>query len=372
MNMTHAAGDDIVALLKDSFERYAAEQYGFKQRWAVLEEPVRYSAKAWSDYAEMGLLAARLPEAYGGIEADARATGAVMETVGARLLMEPILASALLGTGLILNAASEAQQAALLPGLADGSLKLAFGHAESIQAGTEIAVQSACRGGRLCGRKIALLHGDCADRIVVSALDAVGHPGLYMVDAAAPGVRREVLSLLDGRGAANLYFEHAPAERLGAAHTDHSGAISLALDEAAVALCSEAYGAIRVLNETTTAYLKVRVQFGSPIGANQALQHRMVDMYVLQQEVRALTLSAQQALHLPERARARRVSGARAYICGAARKIAAEAVQLHGGMGVTDELDVSHYYRRLMVIGNLFGNRDYHLARFSGAAPSTH
>jgi alkylation response protein AidB-like acyl-CoA dehydrogenase len=294
-----------------------------------------------------------------------------MEVVGARLLMEPILASAIIGTGLLLRRASAEQLAEMQPKLADGSLKLAFAHQETLNASSDDAIVCAHHRGALHGAKVAVVHGDCADRLVVSARNRA--PGdsvsLYVVDASAPGVRRQCFRLLDGRGAANVYFDDAKAEPLEAeGESDADGlAIAAALDEAAVASCSEALGAIRVLNKATTQYLKTRKQFGRAIGANQALQHRMVEMYVLEQEVRALTIAAQRALTESQFERTRTISGARAVVCGAARRIAAEAVQMHGGIGVSDELDVSHYYRRLMVLGTLFGNRELHFARFSAA-----
>jgi alkylation response protein AidB-like acyl-CoA dehydrogenase len=195
-----------------------------------------------------------------------------------------------------------------------------------------------------------------------------------MVDMTADGVTRQCFPLLDGRGAANLRFDGVLAERLNAPASADADALALTatLQEAAVALCSEALGAIHALNTATNQYLKVRKQFGRPIGANQALQHRMVEMYMLEQEVRAITIAAQRALSDSTEESTRVVSGARAFVCGAARKVAAEAVQLHGGMGVSDELDVSHYYRRLMVIGTLFGNRDYHLEKFAAACDLEH
>jgi alkylation response protein AidB-like acyl-CoA dehydrogenase len=295
-----------------------------------------------------------------------------MEAVGARLLLEPVLASAILCTGLILKRASAAQKAEMLPKLADGSLKLALAHQECTSASMASPIACEHRNGGLSGQKLAVLHGDCADRFIVSAQEATSRMRLWLVDASAPGLTRHSFRLLDGRGAANLRFERVEAEALEATGPIDADAAALdaAFDEAAVALCSEALGAMRALNVATNQYLKVRKQFGKPIGSNQALQHRMVEMYMLEQEVRALSLAAQGALDGPIEQRARIVSGARAFTCGAARRVAAEAVQMHGGIGITDELDVSHYYRRLMVIGTLFGNRDYHLRRFAAASAS--
>jgi alkylation response protein AidB-like acyl-CoA dehydrogenase len=295
-----------------------------------------------------------------------------MEAVGARLLLEPILASVIMGTGLVLQRADAAQRAEMLPRLAAGSLKLAFAHQETLNAFGDDPLSCVCRDGALHGNKIAVLHGDCADRLIVSARDgdAGGKVALFVTDATAPGVRRQAFRLLDGRGAANLYFEGAEALRLAAPGGPQANAQAIAdsLAAAAVAMCSEALGAIRALNSATLQHLKMRKQFGRALGANQALQHRVVEMYMLEQEARAMTLAAQRALDAPNPERTRTVSAARAFICDAGRRVAAEAVQMHGGLGVSDELDVSHYYRRLMVLGTLFGNRDFHFARFQEAS----
>ena len=358
---------ETAAMLRDSAQRYAADNYSFLQRHAVLADPAGYSASAWQTYAELGWLALRLPEEQGGLNADALAIGALMEVVGARLLMEPILASAIVGTGLLLSRGSAAQRERLMPGLANGSLKLAFAQAEAADGSGACEV----RNGRLAGAKVGILHGDIADRLIISAADAEegGGTRLYLVDPAAAGVETTRYRLVDGRGAANLRFAGAAVERLD---PDHSGsaqaAIDEVLDQAAAAQCAEALGIVRVLVATTCEYLKIRKQFGRPIGTNQALQHRAVDMFLLQEEIAALTAAAQRALSRPAGERARVVSGARAYVSSAARQLANEAVQMHGGLGLTEELDVSHYFRRLMVNAALFGSRDEHLSRFLAAA----
>lgn len=359
--------DDTVEMLRSSIERYTADHYSFEQRWSALRSAQAYSPQAWSDYAQMGWLSLRLPEEAGGMAAEAEAAGALMQAVGSRLLLEPILASAILSTGLLLQRGSEEQKALMMPRLADGSLKLSLAHQESLDAGNPGSIECSYREGRLSGQKLCVLHGDCSDRFIVSAQDAAGRTRLCMVDANAVGLARHSFRLLDGRGAANLRFDAVAAEVLAAPGdaTDDAAALAQALDEAAVALCSEALGVISALNAATNEYLKIRKQFGKPIGTNQALQHRMVEMYMQQQEVRALTLAAQRALRAHDPERTRIISGARAFACSAARHVAAEAVQLHGGIGITDELDISHYYRRVMVIGTLFGNRDFHLHRFA-------
>jgi len=353
-------------ILGDSVRRYADERYGFLQRHEVLEAAAGYGEQAWRDYAALGWLALRLPEADGGLDADPLAVGALMEVVGSRLLMEPILASAIVGTGLLRSQGSAAQQAAMLPALAGGSLKFAFADAESPGGRCEV------RDGRLRGEKIGVLHGDVADRLIVSAADGDtgGVERLYLVAPDSPGVETTRFRFVDARGAANFGFSGARAEPLDA--TDRGpaeAAIADVVEQATVAQCAEALGIVRVLVTTTCEYLKIRKQFGRAIGTNQALQHRAVDMFLLQEEIAALTAAAQRALMQPAGTRGRVVSGAKAYICNAARRVANEAVQMHGGLGITEELDVSHYFRRLMVNAALFGSRDEHFSRFLAAAP---
>jgi alkylation response protein AidB-like acyl-CoA dehydrogenase len=353
---------EMVAMLRDNAKRYAADNYSFQQRRSVLHNPTGHGIQAWRDYAELGWLALRMPEDCGGMSADAAAVGAVMEVVGSHLLMEPILASAIVCTGLVLKQATPQQQANLLPRMADGSLKLAFASTDDPAPGAACEL----RGGTLTGSKIGVLHGDIADQFIICAcnVDAGGVPVLCLTEAAQ--ISRESFRLVDGRGAANLRFESAVAERLGPERGASAAAvISEVCDEATVALCAEALGVVRRLVASTCEYLKVRKQFGKPIGANQALQHRAVDMFLLQQEIAALTQAAQGALERPAAGRARIVSGARAYVITAARHIANEAVQMHGGLGITDELDISHYFRRLMVNAALFGGRDQHFSRFT-------
>lgn len=354
---------ETIGMLRDSAARYADDNYSFHQRWAVLEQPEGYSRQAWSDFAEFGFLALRLPEDDGGLDADAVAIGAVMEIAGSRLLMEPLLASAIVGTGLLLKQGSAAQKAALLPALADGSLVLVL--ADDDEAGPCVI-----DGDRITGAKLGVLHGDIAGKFLVSATDAAsGEAVVALLDAGAAGVSRHNYKLVDGRGATTLRLDGAVAERLQPdSGQPAAAALAEIRDEATVALCAETLGIVKSLVHTTNEYFKVRKQFGKFIGSNQALQHRMVDCLLLQEEVRALTAAAQQALAGPAEGRVRIVSGARAYIATAARQVANEAIQMHGGVGVTDEVDVSHYFRRLMVIAALFGNRDAHFARFVDAA----
>ncbi|HSW06690.1 acyl-CoA dehydrogenase family protein [Aquabacterium sp.] len=340
-------------MLGDAAQRWAAGRYALAQRRPLLELPGGFSAEHWREQAEMGWLALRLPETHGGLDADPMAIGALMEVVGSHLLMEPILASAIVATGLVVRLASESQRTALAPRLATGGLKLGFTGAP---AGCE------WRDGALHGKMSAVLHGDVADQLLVAANDARHRQTvLLLVDAQGLGVQCQRYRLVDGRGAANLEFRGAAGEPLVAGPAADA-AIEAALQEATAALCAEALGIMRALVAATCEYLKLRQQFGRAIGNNQVLQHRVVEMFVLQEEAAALTAHAQQALVGPARERAQAVSAAKAYIARAARQVANEAVQMHGGVGITDELAVSHHFRRLMVNAALFGSRDEHFA----------
>jgi len=347
---------DTARLLGEAAERWAAEHYDLPRRTHRLRCTGGFDAATWSTYAELGWLALRVPELEGGLDADALAVGALMEVVGSRLLLEPILSSAIVATGLLVRQASPAQRERWLPVLTAGRAVLAFADA-----------QPGCvwHAGRLRGQARAVLHGDVASAVVVAALDAATQrPMLCLVEAGAtPSLRRRAYRLVDGRGAADIDFDGLSPDVL-AVDDDAAAAIDTALAEAAVAQCAEALGCVRALLSATREHLAVRQQFGRPLGANQVLQHRAVEMFMLQEEIAAFTARAQQALALPAAERDVIVAGAKAYVCRAARQVANDAVQLHGGVGITEELSVSHHFRRLMVNATLFGDRDAQFARF--------
>ncbi|MCY1404313.1 Acyl-CoA dehydrogenase FadE27 [compost metagenome] len=353
---------ETISMLRDNLERYGAEQYSMLKRAPRLALPGGYCADTWQQYAQFGWLNLCLPEQLDGLDGDAVAVGAVLEVVGSRLLLEPILASAVLAAALLRKQGSAQQQAELLPAIADGRLIIVPGF------GADSAAESLCRleDDRLTGEQPAVLHGDIADQFLVPACDARGQMHICLVDAAAPGVERSIFGLVDGRGAANLRFAAAAVTLLQAPPGAISAQAALVnlRDEACVALCAEVLGIASSLLRITTDYLKVRQQFGKPLAVNQALQHRMAELYLLTEEIRALTRAAQRAMTEPANQRARLLHGVRSYVSEAGRRIGNEAVQLHGGVGITEELEVSHYFRRLMVNAALFGRRDEHLARF--------
>lgn len=349
---------ETIAMLRDSMQRYSADHYDFLQRGKRLELPGGFDPSIWRTYAEQGWLSLRLPEELGGLEADAVAVGAVMEVVGSRLLMEPLLGSALLAPGALLRQGSVAQQAELLGAVAEGRLQLALADAG------EGAPLCRYANGRLSGEIALVLNGDTAEQFIVPALDERQQLLFCLLDASA--CERRAFRLVDGRGAASLKLQGAPVSVLQPEPDAPAAAQALAelRDEAAVALCAEALGVAESLLRITNDYLKVRQQFGKPLAANQALQHRMADVYLLVAEIRALARVMEQAMAQPQEERASLISGGRAYVIRAARDVANEAIQMHGGVGVTEELEVSHYFRRLMVNAALYGSHDTHFARF--------
>ena len=364
---------ETLQLFTDSVQRYGQDKYGFDTYRALLQASPAFSQQAWSDYARMGWLGAALPMEDGGFGSDPRAVAALMRYAGERLALEPLFASAVVcGRLLALCGHGEAARSRL-QALAAGRRLFALAHAEHTANAFDGQVETTRKDGKLYGRKLVVLHGDLADELLVSvseAADTIGSAeqrvSLYAVDVAQPGVRKTSYRLLDGRGAASFDFNRAAATLLGQ-RGEGAALLTDALLDARLALCAEAHGAMRALNRLTLAYLKDRRQFGRPIGMNQALQHRMVELYMLEQEAAAVIAAAQRAVGLAGPRRERAVMGAVAHAIAAARQISHEAVQMHGGIGTTDELAVGHYFKRIMVTNRLLGDRDAHLDAFARA-----
>lgn len=378
-----ALDGESLALLAASVERYGRDKYSFEARKRLPGSRPGFSLAAWRDYADMGWLAAHLPLDAGGFGGDPRAIAVLMRYAGEHLALEPLFAGVVLCGG-VLAACDSAAARERLGGLAAGRRMFALAHAEGLGDGIDGSVDAVVRNGCLTGRKTMVLHGDVADELLLSArAEGNGGLALYALDTSLAGVRRTSLRLLDGRGAASFAFEAVPVTPI----TAGEGAVALAgprdamallqrvLDDARLALCAEAHGAMRALNRDTLAYLKTRRQFGRPLGGNQVLQHRMTELYMLEQEAAAVISAAQRARSAAAQGGAavrdiacrRAISGAVAHCIHAGRQIAHEAVQMHGGIGTTDELAVSHYFKRIMVLSRLLGDRDAHLDAFAAA-----
>lgn len=363
--------------LADSIRKYLANDYSFDKRKAILNSPRGGSEQAWATFAEMGLMAIALPEAHGGFGGGAVDLMAVMEACGEALVVEPLL-DHIVAARLAARTGSHAQCAALLPGSIDGSLRLVFAGLEPGRryelAPAATQARAAGSGWVLDGEKCVVIGAPSAQRLLVSARTA-GPPGdaqgvsLFVVDPQAAGVTLNPSRTVDGQRTADLRLAGV---KLGAdALLGTAGAALTAIDEAvdfATALqCADAIGAMKFANDATLEYLKTRKQFGVPIASFQVLQHRMVEMYIHTEQARSMAILAASKVDTARGAseRQRAVSAAKVKIADAARHISQESVQLHGGMGMTEELKISHTFRRLTMIAQRFGDADHHLERYA-------
>ena len=361
-------------LLRESLDRLLSDSYEFAQRKAYLAEPEGFSRAMWAQYAELGLLGLPFAEEHGGFGGGGVETMIVMEALGRVIALEPYLATVVLAGTALRLAASAAQQQVLIPQIADGSLRLAVAHGER-QARYDLAdvVTTAAKTGsgwRLDGAKSVVVHGDGADRLIVSARvsgdrhDADGI-GLFLVDPRASGVARRAYPMRDGTHAADIAFSSAEAEALG--EPGQGLAVIERIYQAGIAATSaEAVGAMETMLNMTVEYLKTRVQFGRPIGDNQALQHRATEMMIAMEQGRSLAMLAAVMIADEDAGqRDRDISTAKVGVGQAARFVSQNAVQLHGGIGMTDEYAVGHYFRRCMVIEHSFGDTGYHLSKLA-------
>jgi pimeloyl-CoA dehydrogenase small subunit len=359
-------------LLRDSVERLIADRYSFEQRKQIAGEPDGWSRAIWAQFAEVGLLGLPFEEAHGGFGGGPVETMIVMEAFGRGLVLEPYLATVLLGGGLVRHGGDVAQRGEILPAIAAGERLLAFAQAER-QSRYDLAdVATAARregGGWVVeGRKSLVLHGDVADTLVVAARTSGGQRdragiGLFLVEAAGPGVNRSAMPTQDGRRVAEIAFARAKAAPLGDPENGLA-VIERVVDEAIAALCAEAVGMMAEMHAITVDYLKTRKQFGRAIGEFQVLQHRSVDMFVALEQARSMALYATMMAGETDAAvRSRAVSAAKVQIGRSGRAIGQEAVQLHGGIAMTVEYKVGHYFKRITMLERMFGDTGHHLSR---------
>ena len=338
------------------------KKYDANTRMTLLESDTGWSRDLWRQYAELGLLGLPFEEQYGGAGMGVAELGVVMECFGRALVLEPFLSTVVLGGGLVAAAGTPDQQAELLPGVAAGELLLAFAYAEpgSRWSLTSIATSAQPSGSAwtLSGQKSSVLGGDSADRLIVTAHTPDGTTGLFLVDTSDATVRRDAYPMQDGLRGADVLFTDTPAVALG----DPAGALAAiesVLDVATAALCAEAVGAMDRMLWLTVDYLKTRVQFGRPISVFQALQHRAADMFVSLEQARSMAVVARLALGSDDVAQRRKmVRAAKLQIDLAARHVAQEAVQLHGGIGMTMEYPVGHYLKRTTAISKTIADVD--------------
>ena len=368
---------DEQTLLAETVKRFVATHYNFDARAKIIASPAGHSEDVWAALAEMGVLGLPFAEAHGGFGGTTVDLMLVMEAIGEGLLVEPYLATVGLGGRFVARAGTKAQQDRILPALIQGKHTLAFAHTEpgARYDLRQVALRARRSGDgyTLDGDKRMVLHGGSADTLVVSVrtsggdTDAAGVT-LLLVPRTAPGVSVKDYRTIDNLRAADIRFTNVSvgAEALLGREGEGYPLIEEVVDYATALCCAEAVGAIRYANEATLEYLKTRRQFGVPIGSFQALQHRMVDMMISYEQARSMSYLACVKIDTAEADERRRViSAAKIKIADACRHVSQESVQLHGGMGMTEELKVSHTFKRLTMVGQMFGDAEHHLERFA-------
>jgi pimeloyl-CoA dehydrogenase small subunit len=360
-------------LLRHSVQRLFADHYGFDARKRYAQEPGGYSRALWARYAELGLLGLPFAEEHGGSAGGPVETMIVMEEVGRALALEPYLSTVVLAGGLLRLGGGKALCADLVPKIAGGDLMLAFAHAER-QSRYDLAdvAASARREGAgyvLDGAKSLVLHGDSAGKFIVSARLSGGQRdrdglALFVVDAVAKGVSTRGYGTVDGLRAAEVTLAGVRVDA-GAAIGEPGKAYPLierVVDTAIAALAAEAVGAMAAMHEQTVDYMKTRKQFGVTIGSFQALQHRAAEMLVALEQARSMAmLATMMAAEENVRERRQAISAAKVQIGRSARIVGHGAIQIHGGIGMTMEAKVGHYFKRVTTIDTIFGDADYHL-----------
>ena len=364
-------------LLKDSVERFVSDNYDLDTRQTLSKNDAGFSDTYWQTMAELGWLGVTVPEAHGGFGGNQADTMVLMEAFGQGLVLEPFFASAILGTRAIVSGGSAGLQSKLLPDMVSGSCQLGLAYAEEqSRFDLEDVITRATAqdsGFVISGHKSMVQHGGSADQLVVSTRTSGGQRDengitLFLVDTKAEGVTVESFPTVDGQQASEVTFENvyvSADNMLGELDQGFTLLQDIAID-GILALAAEAVGAMEILYKDTVAYTQEREQFDHSLADFQVLQHRMVDMFMEYEQCKSMLYRA--TLEVVQNGRdAMRTVHALKYMVGKVGTFIGEnAVQLHGGMGVTEELRIGHYFKRLLVIDAQFGNSDHHLSCFAG------
>jgi len=361
-------------MIQDSVSRFILNDYDFDTRRKILGSTAGYSQENWKVFAELGWLMLPFTEEDGGLGGTMVDLALVMEEFGKGMVVEPFIATAVMAGGLMALAGSQAQKDDYLPKIMAGELHMAFAYAEpqsryhlhnvkcsAVQAPGEFVIT---------GEKSVVLNGNHADTLIVSARtsgDTHDKDGisLFLVDARHPSVKRQGYANVDGHQAADISFDNTPTLGLLGEKGKALPAIDNIIDKATLAVCAEAVGAMQIAHERTLEYAKTRQQFGRSIGSFQALQHRMVNMFIEHQQAKSILLMAALKMDSNHGSDGKALSAAKSRIGKAASLVGREAIQIHGGIGMTDELDVGHIFKRLTTIQFLFGSTDVHTTRFA-------
>jgi alkylation response protein AidB-like acyl-CoA dehydrogenase len=363
-------------LLRSTIQRLLRDQYDFDSRREIIATEEGWSRKHWDGFAELGLLAAPFPEEFGGLGEGPLASMIIMQEFGRNLVVEPFFETIVLAGGIIEQAGSSSQREQLLPEIAAGKTTWALASAER---GSRYDLNNVTTVGErhgdeyvLSGDKAAVIGAPWADKLIVSARtsgDTRDRSGvsLFIVDRQSANLHLQSFKTIDARRAAEITLRgvRVPASRILGEEGTGVAILEACRDRAIGALCAEAVGAMAELNSATLEYTKTRKQFGVALGTFQVLQHRMVDMFIALEESISLTQHLNLTLAANEPGSSKLASGAKSKVGEAARFVGEQAVQLHGGMGMSDELNVGHYFKRIASINIQFGDPAYHLMRYA-------
>jgi pimeloyl-CoA dehydrogenase small subunit len=363
-------------MLRDTVARLVREQYDFETRRKIAKSEAGWRPQMWSQFAELGLLGASFPESDGGFGGGPIEAMIISEEFGKGLVIEPYLQTVIVAGGFLRHGGTAAQKEENLAELIGGERRYAFAYSEPKSRfdlnDVSTTAKKDGKGYVLNGHKAVVLGAPFATHLIVTARTSGGQRDtsgatVFLVPKNAKGISTRDYPTVDGLRASEVYFENVS---VGVANVigEVDGGLPLiekVADEAIAALCAEAVGCMKALNEATLTYSKTRKQFGQPIGNFQVLQHRMVDMFMACEQSVSMTYMVTLKLGEPDRQRKLAASGAKVQIGKAGKLISQDAVQIHGGMGMTDELNVGHFFKRITMIESQFGNTDWHLRRYT-------
>jgi len=359
-------------LLLDSVRRFVKEEYNFENRRALAKSDQGYSSTNWQTYAELGWLALNIPEEYGGLGLEFEDVSLLMSGLGEGLVLEPLVSTAILCSHFVEVSDQLQLREETLAKIINGELKLALAYTElagrfEIAGSGSTTVELEQDGYRISGSKLAVVDAPHADKLIVTATSRENAELLiFLVDKDTTGIRLDSYALIDGTRAADIYFDNViiPVDALLIGPEHSLDAIEYALDKTTLALAAEAIGGMTAVMSITAEYISTRKQFGQPIGKFQALQHIMAEMLVKTEDARSMLYRGIAALSAEPEQRKAAVSATKVVTAEAGKFVGAEGIQLHGGMGITDECSVGHYYKRMLVFEKLYGDLDYHMQRY--------
>tara|TARA_B100000214_G_scaffold169569_1_gene121876 strand:- start:45 stop:1172 length:1128 start_codon:yes stop_codon:yes gene_type:complete len=364
------------SLIQDQVDQFVQKEYDWETRQSLSNSELGFGEDNWKKFAELGWLGISVSEDSGGFGGSAIESMLIMEAFGKGLVVEPFLETVIMAGGLIDDHGSDQQKSSFLEPAIAGEMHLALAYAEPQSRFnlSDVVTEAKADGDNFIinGYKSVVMNGPSADQIIVSArtsgtqLDENGI-SLFIIDANASGLDKTNYKTVDGKRASDLTFENVSVSKENLIGDQDKGfeILDSAIDKAILAISAEAVGAMEVLYKTTVEYTKTREQFGTAIGKFQVLQHRMVDMFMEYEQCKSLLYMATMKYEEKAEDAKKAISGLKYQVGKAGKFIGQQAVQLHGGMGVTDELNVGHYFKRLTTVGTIFGNTDYHLKKYT-------